>query len=212
MFIYYRRFLENIQFSWNTQIKKEDKERDRHSSTIAGVKKKKTSIHVRRVEVGPPFGVFFQKTCGRSFPVWNPLSTRPKIVIVPCACLFYYTGDSSYAADGRGCCFIYLDRLAQTKNLPPLLLLLLLYLWSAHDRAVAYKIVYSLFFIQFHSVALSWQPIITLYGGWWWWFWHRKKKLWKIWYDQSCDWPNLGRIVDETTTDAVILIFVSWAK
>jgi hypothetical protein len=165
MFIYYRRFLENIQFSWNTQIKKEDKERDRHSSTIAGVKKKKTSIHVRRVEVGPPFGVFFQKTCGRSFPVWNPLSTRPKIVIVPCACLFYYTGDSSYAADGRGCCFIYLDRLAQTKNLPPLLLLLLLYLWSAHDRAVAYKIVYSLFFIQFHSVALSWQPIITLYGG-----------------------------------------------
>jgi hypothetical protein len=89
MFIYYRRFLENIQFSWNTQIKKEDKERDRHSSTIAGVKKKKTSIHVRRVEVGPPFGVF-SKTCGRSFPVWNPLSIRPKIVIVPCACLFYY--------------------------------------------------------------------------------------------------------------------------
>ena len=44
-------------------------------------------MYVRRVEVGPPFGVFKKKTCGRSQEEENPLSlslsTRPKIVRRP---------------------------------------------------------------------------------------------------------------------------------
>lgn len=170
--------------------------------------------------MGPPFGVFkkTKKLVGglkkkktlSLYPSKNsPSSSLARV------CFITLVIPTMRRSGEAAVLYIWTRRLARR-------LFLLLFpasIYEVHtlDRPVRYDTIYLLlshefvlfcFFYSFYSVALSWQQIILMI------FTQNIKKgnltHKKLVCDQSCDWPNLDRIV--RTADAVILIFVSWAK